>query len=50
LDRDGSTTVCGRNVQLPPRLKSGELDGDARLSEANFVNGPKRLPIRYAFA
>lgn len=36
--------------ELLPRLKSVELAGDARLSEANFVNGPKRLPIRYEFA
>jgi hypothetical protein len=35
--------------ELLPRLKSVEIAGDARLSEANFVNGPKRLPIRYAF-
>ena len=35
--------------ELLPRLKSVELAGDARLSEANFVNGPKKLPIRYAF-
>jgi cytochrome P450 len=36
--------------ELLPRLKSVELAGEARLSEANFVNGPKRLPIRYALA
>src|SRR5579863_9505791 len=36
--------------ELLPRLKSVELAGQPRLSEANFVNGPKRLPIRYAFA
>jgi len=36
--------------ELLPRLKSVELAGNAQLSEANFVNGPKRLPIRYAFA
>ena len=34
--------------ELLPRLKSVELAGEARLSEANFVNGPKTLPIRYA--
>ncbi len=33
--------------ELLPRLKSVELAGEARLSEANFVNGPKALPIRY---
>jgi hypothetical protein len=36
--------------ELLPRLKSVELAGDAQLSEANFVNGPKKLPIRYEFA
>jgi len=35
--------------ELLPRLKSVELAGAAQLSEANFVNGPKRLPIRYVF-
>jgi cytochrome P450 len=34
--------------ELLPRLKSVELAGEAKLSEANFVNGPKALPIRYA--
>jgi len=33
--------------ELLPRLKSVELAGEAKLSEANFVNGPKALPIRY---
>jgi cytochrome P450 len=36
--------------ELLPRLKSVELAGEARLSEANFVNGPKTLPIRYALS
>jgi hypothetical protein len=36
--------------ELLPRLKSVELAGPALLSEANFVNGPKKLPIRYEFA
>jgi hypothetical protein len=36
--------------ELLPRLKSVELAGTPQLSEANFVNGPKKLPIRYAFA
>ena len=36
--------------ELLPRLKSVELAGPAQLSEANFVNGPKKLPIRYEFA
>ena len=33
--------------ELLPRLQSVELAGEAKLSEANFVNGPKALPIRY---
>jgi cytochrome P450 len=33
--------------ELLPRLERVELAGPAQLSEANFVNGPKRLPIRY---
>jgi cytochrome P450 len=33
--------------ELLPRLQSVELAGQAQLSEANFVNGPKKLPIRY---
>ena len=36
--------------ELLPRIKSVALAGDAKLSEANFVNGPKKLPIRYAAA
>jgi cytochrome P450 len=36
--------------ELLPRLKSVELAGKAKLSEANFVNGPKALPIKYALA
>jgi len=36
--------------ELIPRLKSVELAGTPRLSEGNFVNGPKQLPIRYEFA
>jgi hypothetical protein len=36
--------------ELLPRLKSVELAGTPQLSEANFVNGPKKLPIRYALA
>ena len=36
--------------ELAPRLKPVELAGEARLSEANFVNGPKTLPIRYALS
>lgn len=33
--------------ELIPRLKSVELDGEPAMSQALFVNGPKRLPIRY---
>ena len=36
--------------ELLPRLKSVELAGEPKLSEANFVSGPKALPIRYALA
>jgi hypothetical protein len=36
--------------ELLPGLKSVELAGEAKLSEANFVSGPKALPIRYALA
>ena len=33
--------------ELLPRLKSLELDGTPKLTEANFVCGPKAVPIRY---
>jgi cytochrome P450 len=33
--------------ELLPHLKSLELAGEPRLSEAVFVNGPKKLPIRF---
>jgi cytochrome P450 len=33
--------------ELLPRLENLELAGEGKLSEANFVNGPKVLPIRY---
>jgi len=33
--------------ELLPRLASVELAGAPRLSEAVFVNGPKKLPIRF---
>jgi cytochrome P450 len=36
--------------ELLPRLKSVELAGEAKLSEGNFVNGPKKLPVRYQLA
>jgi cytochrome P450 len=34
--------------ELLPRLASVELDGAPTMSAATFVNGPLRLPIRYA--
>lgn len=34
--------------ELVPRLKWIERDGEAAMSEAYFVNGPKRLPVRFA--
>ena len=36
--------------ELLPRLRSVELAGPAQLSEANFVNGPKKLPVRYVLS
>ena len=33
--------------EMIPRLKSVELAGEPAMSEAVFVNGPKRLPIRF---
>jgi cytochrome P450 len=33
--------------ELLPRLEAVELDGNAKMSAATFVNGPIRLPIRY---
>ncbi|MBX3481082.1 MAG: cytochrome P450 [Caulobacter sp.] len=33
--------------ELLPRLESLELAGEPRLAQANFVSGPKSLPIRY---
>jgi cytochrome P450 len=33
--------------ELLPRLKSLSLDGEVKLTQATFVNGPKRLPIRF---
>ncbi len=33
--------------ELLPRLESVELDGEPAMSQALFVNGPKRLPIRF---
>ncbi len=36
--------------ELIPRLESVELGGTPAMSEAVFVNGPKRLPIRFKMA
>ncbi|WP_430421745.1 cytochrome P450 [Phenylobacterium sp.] len=36
--------------EMIPRLKSVELAGEPAMSEAVFVNGPKRLPIRFKLA
>lgn len=36
--------------ELLPRLKSVELAGQPKMSEALFVNGPKSLPIRFELA
>jgi cytochrome P450 len=36
--------------ELLPRLKSVELAGEPAMSEAVFVNGPKRLPVRFEMA
>ncbi len=36
--------------EMIPRLKSVELAGTPALSEAVFVNGPKRLPLRFEMA
>lgn len=33
--------------RLIPRLKSLSLDGEMELSQSFFVNGPKRLPIKF---
>jgi hypothetical protein len=33
--------------ELLPRLKSIALDGEVKMTQAVFVNGPKRLPIRF---
>jgi hypothetical protein len=48
MPRGHGFDVCG--AELLPRRGSVDLAGEAKLSEANFVNGPKTLPIRYALA
>jgi cytochrome P450 len=34
--------------ELLPKLKSLSLDGEVKMTQAYFVNGPKKLPIRFA--
>jgi len=34
--------------ELLPRLRSLSLDGEVKMTQAYFVNGPKKLPIRFA--
>jgi cytochrome P450 len=36
--------------ELLPRLKSLTLDGEVKMTQATFVNGPKKLPIRFELA
>ena len=36
--------------ELLPRLKSLSLDGEPKMSQSTFVNGPKTLPIRFELA
>lgn len=33
--------------EMLPRLKSIQRDGEAKMTQAVFVNGPKKLPVRY---
>lgn len=33
--------------ELLPRLKSIALDGEVKMTQATFVNGPKKLPVRF---
>jgi hypothetical protein len=35
---------------MMPRLKSLSLNGEPKLAQANFVGGPKTLPIKYELA
>jgi hypothetical protein len=37
-------------LELLPRLKSIALDGEVKMTQAYFVNGPKKLPIRFALS
>jgi cytochrome P450 len=36
--------------ELLPRLRSIELDGEMAMTESWFVNGPRKLPLRYEIA
>ena len=36
--------------ELLPRLKSLQLDGEPKMSQSTFVNGPKTLPVRFELA
>jgi cytochrome P450 len=36
--------------ELLPRLKSVALDGEVKMTQAYFVSGPKKLPIRFEVA
>ena len=36
--------------ELLPRVKSVELNGPAKRTLANFVSGPKEVPIRFEMA
>ena len=36
--------------ELIPRLKSVSLDGEMKLTQSTFVNGPKTLPIKFEMA
>ena len=33
--------------ELLPRLKSVALDGEVKMTQATFVHGPQKLPIRF---
>ena len=39
--------VVANFPNLLPRLKSIALDGEVKMTQAYFVNGPKKLPIRF---
>ena len=33
--------------ELLPRLKTVEMSGDGKLTQSNFVSGPKSVPVRF---